>query len=530
RLRSFYEKIIEKCLSGLDTQRLTRELPELVVQTAWREWKLPIPEESPDREDRLGILRGSRLRSDECWGIRDKHSFFPSGIYKTPFLNLLYAHPLIGLKFITEFINYAVDFYTSADCDYKHEITQIELELNDGTIIKQWAAWELWAAYRGSSVTHYAIESLLMSLEKYILKTAERKTDVSRKNLQLMFNYLLRNSNNVAITSVLASVSIAFPEEVGKEMLPILGVREFYSWDLSRSVQEHSVLAPMDNNIPFAQKERSDSNKLPHRRKYMRGLSDFILNYQFNIGTLNRQIHQVFDKLKAQIPKDDFIWKKVLTEIDIRNHRAGEYDEKLGGFPIQPEYDTEVTEFMSTNEESFKAESESLNFSELLKKAYEGVEPITFTNWKQCFDQYSSQDQINPLYDRPVTLAVIGLRDFPKDLKKKHKSWCIRTITEAIVTILQDEFSRNYDLNRSINLMEKEIALSSYHFMFDHISDKSEKTNLISIMNYMLIAPFVEHEVDKMIEYIRNVFFKRHPHIGKRIWVGLIKYAQFRKS
>lgn len=530
RLRSFYEKIIEKCLSGLDTQRLTRELPELVVQTAWREWKLPIPEESPDREDRLEILRGSRLRNDECWGIRDKHSFFPSGIYKTPFLNVLYAHPVNGLKFITEFINYAVDFYVSAECDYKHEITQIELELNDGTPIKQWAAWELWAAYRGSSVTHYAIESLLMSLEKYLLKTAERKTDVSRKNLQLMFNYLLRNSNNVAITSVLASVSIAFPEEVGDEMLPILGVREFYSWDLSRSMQEHSVLAPMDNEIPFAQKERSDSNQLPHRRKYMRGLSDFILDYQFNIRALNSQIHQVFDKLKAQIPKDDVIWKKVMTEMDIRNHKVGEFDEKLGGFPIQPEYDTEVTEFMSSNEESFKAESVSLNYSGQLKKAFDGVEPITFAIWKQCFDQYSNQDQINPLYDRPVTLAVIGLRDFPKELKKKQKTWSIRTIKEAIVTILKDEFNRNYDLNRSINLMEKEIALSSYHYLFDHISDKSEKTDIITIMIYMLFAPFAEHEVDKMIVYIRNVFFKRHPDIGKRIWIGLIKYAKFRKS
>lgn len=530
RLHSFYEKIIEKCLSGLDTHKLTREIPQLVVRTAWREWKLPIPEESPDREDRLGILGGGRLRDDKCWGIRDKHSFFPSGIYKTPFFNLLDAHPVIGLKFITEFINYAVDFYASAECNYKHKITQIELELNDGTIIKQWAAWELWAAYRGLSVTHYAIESLLMSLEKYLLKTAERKTDVSREKLRFMFNYLLRNSNNIAITSVLASLSIASPEEVGDEMLPILRVREFYSWDLSRSTQEHSVLTPMDNNIPFAQKERSDSNQLPHRRKYMRGLSDFILNYQFNIGTLNKQIHQVFDKLKTQIPMDDVIWKKVLTEMDIRNHKVGEYDEQLGGFPIQPEYDTEVTEFMSSNEESFKAESISLNYSGLLKKAFEGVEPITFVIWKQCFHQYSNQDQINPLYDRPVTLAVIGLRDFQKDLKKKQKSWCLSTITQAIITILNDECNRNYDLNRSINLMEKEIAISSYHFLFDHISDKSEKTNLIAMMIYMLFAPFAEHEVDKMIEYIRNVFFKRQPDIGKRIWVGLIKYAQFSKS
>ncbi|MGH5146326.1 hypothetical protein ACRFGN_26370, partial [Klebsiella pneumoniae] len=65
------------------------------------------------------------------------------------------------MKFVTEIINYSIDFYVKADSDYKYQFTKIEIELNDGTKVKQWAAWELWAAYRGSSVTHYAIESLL---------------------------------------------------------------------------------------------------------------------------------------------------------------------------------------------------------------------------------------------------------------------------------------------------------------------------------------------------------------------------------
>jgi len=48
---------------------------------------------------------------------------------------------------------------------------------------------------------------------------------------------------------------------------------------------------------------------------------------------------------------------------DIRNHKVGEYDEKLGGFPIQPEYDDEVVKFIESNKESFEADTKSLNIS-----------------------------------------------------------------------------------------------------------------------------------------------------------------------
>lgn len=530
KLNSFYESVIDSCLSGLNTKRLTNELPELVVESAWREWKLKKPEIKPSETDLLGIYRGNRLRDDECWGIHDKHSFFPSGIYKTPLLNLLNSNPLIGLKFVTEFINYSIDFYVAAKCDYKHKITQTEIELNDGTIVKQWAAWELWAAYRGISVTHYAIESLLMSLEKYLLETAKIKSEISRKNLQFVFNHLLRTSNNVAITSVLTSVAIAYPEEVGEEILPLIGVQEFYEWDLSRSLQEHSALAPMDNRISFAQKVRSKSNQLPHRKKYSRGLRDFVIHYQFNIGALNIRFQEIFDKLKSKLNESDVLWKKLLIEIDIRKHKIGEYDEKLGGFPIQPEYDDEVTEFMTSNEDFFTNQSIAINYSSLLKKAYDNEERISIEKLQGCFDQYLKMEQYDQLYDRPVTLAFVGLRDYQSNLNKVQIHWCTKTLLDSILEILKDEFTRNYGLNRKVNLMEKEIALSSFHLLFDNTNDLNERNELTAVMIYMLFAPFADHEVDKIIEYVRNTFFKAYPDIGKRVWIGLIKYSEFRKS
>lgn len=529
RLNSFYENVIESCLSGIGNQRLIKELPEVIIETAWKNWKYIPPKES-DYPDEIKFLSRHSLRDEECWGIRDKHSFFPSGVYKTPLSNLLIFHPIIGLKFFIDFINYSVDFYVNATCEYKHKISQIEIELNDETIVKQWAAWELWAAYRGSSVTNYALESMLMSFEKFLLEMAKRKTDVSKENLKYIFDYVLKNSNNVAPLAVLTSVAIAYPLEVEEAMLPLLSVQEFYEWDLSRALQENSTLAPMDNHISFAQKERWESNQLPHRKKYQRGLRDFVLEYQFNVRRLNKEIHQIFDKLKTQSQNNDIVWKKNLIEMDIRNHKVGDYDEKLGGFPIQPEYDKDISDFITSNQDDFEAQNTSATYSILISKAYENKEVISFEKWAECHNYYSNSDDLDILFSKPISLSVLGLRDFSSDIAPKQKSWCIETIVNSIGAILQDTFSRDYGLRKGFNLMEKDIALSTFHLLMQNADNDEDKNGIIATMVYMLFAPFPDHEIDQITQYVREVFFKQFPDEAKRVWLGLIKYSNYKKS
>lgn len=529
KLNSFYENVIEKCLSGIGNQRLIKELPELIVETAWKNWKY-IPPKETDLPSDIRFLSRQSLRDEECWGIRDKHSFFPSGVYKTPVSNLLIFHPMIGLKFIIDFINYSVDFYVNATCEYKHKISQIEIELNDGTIVKQWAAWELWAAYRGSSVTNYALESMLMSFEKFLLEMAKRKTDVSKENLKFIFDYVLKNSNNAAPIAVLTSVAIAYPEEVEEAMLPLLSVQEFFEWDLSRALQEHSTLAPMDNHISFAQKERWESNQLQHRKQYSRGLLDFIVNYQFNIKKLNQQIHNIFDKLQVKIKEDDVLWKKQMNEIDIRNWEVKPFDEKLGGFIVQPKYEKKVVEYMDSNKDYFEAQNTSTTYSGIISKAHKNEEAISFEKWVECHMYYSKPENLDFLYSKPVTLAVLGLNEFSSSISEEQKKWCLETLFQSIMAILQDTFTRNYELNKGFNLMEKEIALSSFHLLMQNVEDDVDKNGIIATMIYMLFAPFADHEIDKITQYVREIFFKHYPEEAKRVWLGLIKYSNYKKT
>lgn len=530
RLNSFYEKVIEQCLSGIANQRLIIELPELVIDAAWKNWKFLPPSKEDFPGDTLGFIARHSLSNEHCWGIVDKHSFFPSGVYKTPAYNLLKFHPIVGLQFIIDFINYSVEFYVNATCDHKHKISQIEIELNDGTVVKQYAARELWVAYRGLSVTEYALESLLMSLEKYLLETANRKTYVSKANLKFMFDYILTNSNNVAPLAVLTSVAIAYPDEVEETMLPLLSVQEFYDWDSSRAIQEHSALAPMDSNIPFAQNERWESNKLSHRKQYTRGLGDFIVSYQFNVRTLNKQIHNLFDKLQAKAKDDDVIWKKRLNEIDIRKWEIQEYDEKLGGYVVQPKYEKDVEEYVASHQDYLDEQNKAATYSGLIIKAHKKEEALSYEKWSECHTYYSDEDKFDIILSRPITLAILGLRDFSNKITADQKNWCLETIANAIGSILQDTFNRNYSFNMTVSLMEKEIALSSFHLLMQNVGNNEDKAGLIAMMIYTLFAPFHDHEIDKIILYIKDVFFKEFPVEAKRVWFGLIKYSGYRKA
>jgi hypothetical protein len=313
-------------------------------------------------------------------------------------------------------------------------------------------------------------------------------------------------------------------------MLPLLKVREFYEWDLGRALQELSALAPIDQTIPFAQKERWESNQLPHRKKFMRGLRVFILDYQFNIRKLNKEIHQVFDQLKKDIPNEDIVWKKTITEIDIRNHKVGEYDEKLGGFPIVPEYDKDVREFMDSGKEEIESDNKAMSYSSQLQKAFEGKKPINYADWQACQKEYESSENLNILFDRPVTLAVIGLRDISGQLSEGEKMWCINTILGTAAIIIQDTTSRNFGLNMNYVLMEKELALSSFHLPLNFLKSEEDRLEVLLIMVHMVIAPFSEHEVEKITKYLREVFSGHHPKETKTIWFSVVQYAAHRKA
>ncbi len=355
--------------------------------------------------------------------------------------------------------------------------------------------------------------------------------------MKYVFDYVIKNSNNVAPLAVLSSVTMAYPKEVGTAMLPLLGTKEFYDWDLDRALHEYSSMAPMDNKISFAQKERFESNQLPHRKNYQRGLLDFVLDYQFNIRTLNRDLFKLFDRLKGKsLNNSDIVWKKTLLELDARNHKIGDYDPKLGGYPIVPKYNKEVSDFIESNQDEYLQHQQSSMYAKELRDAWDGINMISFEEWQKCYEYYiEGNDKTNILsdrfyVDRPVTLACIGLRDFSNRLLRKQKKWCIDTIFNTVRNIIKTKYSYGLNINISYNITEQDIALSSFHLLIKNVANEKEATKIVELMIHSIIAPFAFFEQEKICIYFRETFYDNYPEITKKIWFALINLSVYRGS
>src|SRR5690606_32565372 len=367
RLRGFNELVVKKALAGLRNYNLIKVHPDLLIELANKHWKY-IPPKKRNHERPFGYNFPSDNKREDSWGlVRHRFDFFPSGIYKTFVYNLLRLHPVKAIKFITDFTNYMTLSYSNSEHGKKEDLKLIEIELNDGKKNEQFANGFLWNAYRGTTVTHYLFECVLLSLEKYLLSIAKQETS-DNKFLKNLIDYCLSNSNSVAITSVLVSVFIAYPKSFGKSIIPILKIKEFYEMDLDRATREHSTFAIADSQISFAQKEKYDFNSLPHRKKYTRGLRDLILQYQINYGDLNKEIHEIFDDF-YKTSEDHVLWKKAINEMDVRKYEATVLDKEKGIIQLEVKYPEEVQKAVETFTGERKDENTSLSFSGILRNA-----------------------------------------------------------------------------------------------------------------------------------------------------------------
>ena len=523
-LSNFYEKFIDKIILGIGNHNLIREMPDLVTKTVWDKWKFI--EQKPPEGSISGLMGGSSLDEDECWGIEDYIDDLPSGIYKTPIYFLLKYHPKKGIKFLVEFINYSVDFYVNADCSYKHKIESIEIEFIEGENRTIWAGNELWQIYRGTSVTSYTLESLLMSLEKYLLKCADDESELCIENIRYIYDYIFKHTNNVAPIAVLTSVAIAYPNSVGQEFIPILKVKEFYKFDLSRSLNEIQALAPYDFKIPFAQEERGKQNQLSHRKKYIRGLSDFIVDYQFTNGKLNQEIFEAFDKLKElSNTNEDVIWNKTLIEIDIRNYSVGEYDEEKKGFLIQPQYDKNVSSFMVEGEETREQSNTSSKYANILLEAYKNNKSVKIEIWNSIYKYYLQKDRFDTIMDRPITLAVVGLREFHSVLPEEQLNWSKSIIINTIKTIIANSLEPYNISFPSFSIVEKSIVLNSFHLLLKNAADNENKY-AITLFLATLLYGTQNHETSEFTKYYREVFTKQYAKESKIIWEVLLEYSK----
>lgn len=391
---------------------------------------------SLDIEPYLGITEHSNM------------DYVPASAMRGPFMPLLQHHPRRGVEFIIELLNHAGTWYGEQKWPIERlePAEEIELVIPGEAPVRQWANWRLWGLFRGLSVGPYVLETALMALESWLLSICEiPEVDVERWLLKI-----LRESNNVAATAVVASVCNAHPDKSGRAALAVLSSRELIGLDRARMVHESSASA-MSGMMPsfgvgrFYESERKKSNALPHRGYDLEALS-----VRLQLGPEREKVFEIIDRFRAALPpveeqsNEDRLWRLALHRMDVRGYRPvegpaeperseGSTEEEAGRrvYLGPGQIEADVQELI--DQHAPVAAQQELDFSLLNwgRAVWEGresprVDPDT---WREMLAKARDRDRQDEPEDfargGPGLIAAVCVRDRWDEMEVDDRGWCV---------------------------------------------------------------------------------------------------------
>lgn len=434
--------LLELIWNQFTGETMCREFPDVTLTIA--ELFLELIASSDDEEESVGHRLRHRTEVANVFGFDHATSLdgYPASAWQGPFHNLLTHHPPMGMDLIVRLVNRSCTFYGESQQTIIEEPISVELILNDGRRTAQWGNNRLWGSFRGITVMPHYIESALMALEEWLLGKAERG-DVDTRDI---CSELLIASNNIAITAVVASVAMAYPDFIGEAALPLLTVPALYEWDKARWIQDqshgYSALADIyparDEKLIFEQ-ERKLAAKRPHRSKDLE-----VLCIQLQLTSSRPTVWAILDQYSSELPpvrrqnEADRLWRIKLHRIDVRNFVATPV---AGGIhwqagPFAPDLEQVRRDFIPGHQDR----ETRIGLFMWGVCVFERRDPKKYPpeQWREKLTTVrslpaESEDESSILYKNGShQIAAVCLRDHWDDLTPEENAWCVEQILSEV--------------------------------------------------------------------------------------------------
>ncbi len=543
----YIDDLVDIALMKQESRLLCKYAPDIVINIAWHEW-IKIPSEN---DVEIGNGFGE---VEECFGL-DKYKtdmeFFPPSGLKGPFSHLLQFHPKKGLDFILGFLNTAADKYAHSEFDDPETypnlpenmtpsgVQEVEITLNDGMKINQYCSERLWLGYRGHGVIPNILQCALMALENWMIDLVTIFNDPVI--LEALFNEVLRKSNSVMPTAILASIATGFPDKLGNAALPILRTPEFYGLDLKRMVHERggseaNLFVPkIDPLADLYINERREAALRLWRKKDIEWLIGYL---QFT--SLKEEILKILDDLRSKTENDEnwrFRFHRIDSrgwqpELDRENSRIVFTPQNMEPDLIDIQKKTESNQALNNRFYTLCLWSDKLIKNEPLDREY-------YATWRDVYEEIKSLSMIIQSNTKADALEIIssGLILFSGGLVKAAAV----LLRDHYLEINSENFSLIFDLiANSINahadsgnpaaIMDvvdtngAAAAASVLPICLDFTSSDEEKLIVKTI-----IAIALTHENEKVrIEAgkgIKNYLWMRDPDFAQKCITGTVEYA-----
>ncbi|RWX46269.1 hypothetical protein H206_00763 [Candidatus Electrothrix aarhusensis] len=531
----YADDFCELIFSFIESAFVCAHHPDLLIKLAYSEWFVseqrhtdgPRFTHPTDRRERFGLHEFNR-------------NFLSASGVTGPFRHLLNHHPAKAIDFIIDICNRAVEKY--AHTGYiRHQndefsapvIEQVEIQLNDSATVKQYCSGSFWIAYRGISEVPPLLECALMALENWLIVYTEHVDTIA---VERIFDHILRNSNSVMPTAVLASVATGFPNKAGKAALPFLKIPELYSLDRGRFVHERGgrIMFPSLGVEPLADfytEERRAAALRPWRKEHLETL---VTRLQFS--KLRETALSAVDKIRSFLPDSKDI-RFLLHRIDSRRWKPIQ-DKKNNKIVFEPEElepDLEKTQ-RQTQETMQVCNRFSALFSWADKKfKRESSDHEFYQTWNQALEEAK---ELHKIFEKesaffihhggvgPIVAAAVFIRDYSNELSKGDLSWCVTLISQTIKS--NADTDHYLDLKDVIYHDGSVAAANILPVLLGIIPDDKQLEIKILIVTALTHA---EEKVRCMATNgIREHLWQRNTEFAEKYIAGAIKYARFEKE
>lgn len=444
-------------LSGMKGMAVCRDFPDAVLAALREEMLLTEGALLDRRRDFYS------MHTEPHFGINERqgHGYFPASAYHGPFLFLFRYHFASAIDFLHEVFNHSAEWHATqrVPMEYIEEPFEIELEFLDGTQVKQWCSARLWCWYRGTSVGPYALQSMLMAFEHWLLDFGEAYPD----ELDSLLTNVLRRSHSGAITAVVASVATAYPKIAAETLLVILKTPDCFLLDKGRLVQEISVTATMgflsslDPTKKIYDQERRNAGKLEHRTH---DLETAIANLQ--LTPTGKHVHDLIDKHRASMPavdeqtEADRVWRLALHRMDLRQYEIS--DQQDGNALADTDesesngqqrqmirldlgtVDPDMQEMVDDSAKQHTVTDAQIGQFMWGYKVFTGEEQERYdpSRWKSMLQAVmvlkvnNADDGIELGRSAPEFIASVCIRDHFDELSNEQLGWCVNTVCNSI--------------------------------------------------------------------------------------------------
>ena len=435
-------------LGGLLGGHVCQHFPDAAIALANSRFRLS----EVDLARGAGAFHSGRINVDHHFGIREQglSEFFPPSALQSPFNLLLQFHSRKAVSFIIALLNHAGEWYGTQRWPGRalEPAWQITLEVPDYGAVRQWMNDRLYRMYRGTSVGPYVLQSALMALESWLLLRG-KMNDV---DLEWWLLHILRESNNVMATGVVASVCIAYPSKARRAGLALLSNRDLVQHDLSRSVSDMAepleIFTGLNPAHSLYEQERKKSNDLEHRRK---NLEQLAVEMQL-LNEIQEDVWGIIDRHRAELSEEPAertrIWRLALHRMDVRgfqpmvtlekteegateDHRTPIY---LGPGELESDLQTLVEENAETRSEIGRhAQLQQRAISRWRGDQTEGVEDwrTSLLSEARAIEQELAEPE-ELWRGGPGIVATICVRDHLAELDGDEFQWCAKRIEHEV--------------------------------------------------------------------------------------------------